>query len=162
VNQQIRRILCATDLNNNNAELYRYALKRACEDDARILVFHVIIHRSIEIAKIIAYLFNEVKEDRLKANVEVASQQMKKQLVRFYKHEIKNHPEYADRVERVIVHHGDAAEEIAEKADRFGCQTIVMGSQGPGLLKRIFPGSTAKKVRKRTKIPVHTITLTRG
>jgi nucleotide-binding universal stress UspA family protein len=150
------------DLNNDNAELYRYALKRACEDGAKILVFHVIIHRSIEIAKIMAYLSNDVKEDRLKAKVDAASQQMKKQLAQFYKHELKDHPEYADRVERIIVHHGDAAAEIAEKADRFGCQSIVMGSHGPGLLKRIFPGSTAQKIRKRTKIPIHTVTMTQG
>ena len=46
-----------------------------------------------------------------------------------------------------------------EKANRFGCEAIVLGAHNSRLLKRFFPGGTAKKVLKQTQKPVFLVSL---
>jgi nucleotide-binding universal stress UspA family protein len=158
MNLKIRRILCATDLNDNSDYIFRYAVRKACEENAKLIVTHILNQRSIKIAKTIAYLLNKPQEAILKEKVDAALKRMKKQLTLFYQHELKDHPEYANRIEYMIVHHGNVAEEIVEKADRFGCDAIIIGSHGKSVLKFIRPSRITKKVLKRTQIPVQRAT----
>jgi nucleotide-binding universal stress UspA family protein len=87
---------------------------------------------------------------------------MREQLSAPLKKELKDHPESADLIEHLLVYHGNVAEEIVEKANRFGCDAIVLGSHNSSFVKRFLPGGTAKKVLKQTKKPVIMVSLKKG
>ena len=80
----------------------------------------------------------------------------------FLKKEIEDHPQYLDLIEHLLVYPGKVAEEIVEKADRFGCEAIVLGAPNCNFVKKFFPGSTAKNVLKLTKKPVFLVSVKKG
>lgn len=87
---------------------------------------------------------------------------MKEELDGFLEKESSQHPEYQDLVEHLLVYPGRIAELIAEKADRFGCKAIVLGSRNSKLLKRFFAGGTRKNILRKTKMPVFQVSITKG
>ena len=159
---EIGRILCATDLSDKSAGTYRYAIQKAREDKANILVCHVISQRSIKVAKKLAYFLNETRKDIVKEKTSAALKRMQEQLSAFFKKEFKDHPDTADLIEHLLVYHGHVAEELVEKANRFGCDAIVLGSHRNGLVKRFFPGGTTKKVRNQTQKPIFMVSMNHG
>ena len=159
MNAEIRRILCATDLSGNCDHVYNGAMNLAGERDAGLMVIHVISQRSIKAAKLLAYFLNESPKDVVKEKTYSALQRMKEQLTAFLEKNLKNHPAYAGLVEHMLVYPGKVAEEIVEKANRFGCEAIVLGAHNSSFVKRFFPGGTAKKVLKQTKKPVFMVSL---
>jgi len=161
-NPKVGRILCATDLSNKSAVTYRYAIQKAHENNANVLVCHVISQRSIKAAKKVAYFLNETRKDIVKEKTYSALQRMEEQLSAFFKKEIKDQPEYANPVEHLLVYHGNVAEELVEKANRFGCDAIVLGAHSNSLLTRIFSGGTAQKILKQTHKPVFRVSLKKG
>jgi nucleotide-binding universal stress UspA family protein len=134
----------------------------AGERDAGLMVIHVISQRSIKAAKTLAYFLNEGQKDFVKEKTYSALQRMKEQLTSFLKKDLKNYPVYAGLVEHMLVYPGKVAEEIVEKANRFGCEAIVLGSHSTGLLTRFSSGGTAKKVLKQTKKTVFIVSLKEG
>ncbi len=87
---------------------------------------------------------------------------MKEQLSSFLKTESEQHPEYPDLVEHMLVYPGKVAEVIVEKADRFGCEAIVLGAHNTGFFKRLFSSDTAKNVLRKTKKPVFLVSMKEG
>ena len=162
MNAEMRRILCATDLSGNCDHIYNSAMKLAGEKDASLLVLHVISHRSIKAAKTLAYFLNESQKDIVKEKSQSALQRMKDQLSSFLIKDLKNYPANAGLVEHMLVYPGKVAEEIVEKANRFGCEAIVLGSHDTSLLTRFFSEDTAKKVLKQTQKTVFMVSLEKG
>ena len=159
MNAEVRRILCATDLSGNCDHIYNCAMNLASERDAGLMVIHVISQRSIKAAKMLAYFLNESQKDVVKEKTYSALQRMKEQLTAFLDKNLNNHPAYAGLVEHMLVYPGKVAEEIVEKANRFGCDAIVLGSHCIGSLSRFLPGGTAKKVLKQTQKPVFLVSM---
>ena len=159
LNPKTGRILCATNLSNKSILTYRYALQKARENNAKILVCYIISQRSIKAAKMLAYFLNETRKDIVKEKTYSALQRMKEQLTSFLKKELKDHPESADLIEHLLVYHGNVAAELVEKANRFGCEAIVLGSHCIGSLSRLLPGGRAKKVLKQTQKPVFLVSM---
>jgi nucleotide-binding universal stress UspA family protein len=162
MNAETRRILCATDLSGNCDHIYSYAMNLAGERDAGLMVIHVISQRSIKVAKTLAYYLNESQKDVVKEKTISALQRMKAELSSFLTKEIKDHPEYPGLIEHMLVYPGTVADEILEKANRFGCEAIVLGSRGTSGLKRLFRCGTAKKVIGQTKKPVFLVSMKHG
>jgi len=156
------RILCATDLSNKSASTYRYALQKAREINAKVLVCHVISQRSIKAAKRLASFFNENQKDIVKEKKYYALQRMKKQLSDLFKNELKDHPEYADLIEYTLVYHGNIAEKLAEKAILLGCDAIVLGSHRSNFAKLLFPCSMTNKILNQTKKPTLLASMKKG
>ncbi|MBW2406350.1 MAG: universal stress protein [Deltaproteobacteria bacterium] len=159
---EIRRILCATDLSGNCNHIYSCAMNLASERDASLMIIHVLSQRSIKAAKTLACYLNESQKDVVKEKAYCVLQRMKEELSSFLKKEIKNHPEYPDLVEHLLVYPGKVAEEIVEKANRFGCDAIVLGPHRSNFVKRFFTGGTANNVLKRTKKPVFLVSVKHG
>jgi nucleotide-binding universal stress UspA family protein len=134
----------------------------AGEKDANLLVIHVISQRSIKAAKTLAYFLNESQKDVVTKKTYSALRRMKDQLTTSLKKNLKNNPASADQVEHMLVYPGKVAEEIVEKANRFGCEAIVLGAQNSSFVKRFCPGGTAKKVLKQTKKPVFLVSMKKG
>ncbi|MGB5747638.1 MAG: universal stress protein [Desulfobacterales bacterium] len=159
---EIGRILCATDLSDKSAGTYRYAIQKSREDNVNILVCHVISQRSIKVAKKVAYFLNETRKNIVKEKTSAALKRMQEQLSALFNKEFKDHPEYADHIEYLLVYHGNVAEKLVEKANRFGCDAIVLGSHRSNLVKRFFPGATAKKVLNQAKKPIFMVSMKHG
>jgi nucleotide-binding universal stress UspA family protein len=162
MNPMAGRILCVTSLSNQSISTYRYALLKARENNAKILVCHIISQRSIKAAKRLAYFLNETRKDIVKEKTYSAFRRMREQLSTLFKKELEDHPASEDLIEHLLVYHGNVAEEIVAKANRFGCEAIVLGSHNSSFVKRIFPGGTAKKVLKQTKKTVFMVSLKKG
>ena len=156
---EVGRILCATDLSDKSANTYRYAIQKAREDKANVLVCHIISQRSINLAKRVAYFLNETRKNIVKERTSAALRRMQEQLGSLFKKEFKDHPEYADLIEYLLVYHGNVAEELVEKANRFGCDAIVLGSHRSSFVKRFFPGGTTKKIFNQTKKPIFMVSM---
>ena len=159
LNPKTGRILCATNLSNKSISTYRYALQKARENNAKVLVCHIISQRSIKAAKRLAYFLNETGKDIVKEKTYYAYRSMREQLSALFTKELKDHPESVDLIEHLLVYHGNIAEELVEKANRFGCDTIVLGSHKSSFVKRFIPGGTAKKVVKQTQKPVFLVSM---
>ena len=162
MNAEIRRILCATDLSGNCDHIYNCAMNLASERDASLMVIHVISQRSIKAEKMLAYFLNESQKDVVREKTYSALQRMQGQLSALFKKGLKDHPDYADHIEHMLVYPGKVAEEIVEKANRFGCDAIVLGSHRNSFVKRFFPGSTAQKVLRQTKKPIFMVSMKKG
>ena len=135
MNAEIRRILCATNLSGNCDHIYNYAMNLAGERDAGLMVIHVISQRSIKAAKMRASFLNESQKDVVKEKTYSALQRMKEQLTSFLKKDLKNYPANTGLVEHMLVYPGKVAEEIVEKANRFGCEAIVLGAHNSSFVK---------------------------
>jgi nucleotide-binding universal stress UspA family protein len=134
----------------------------AGERDAGLMVIHIISQRSIKAAKMLAYFLNEGQKDLVKEKTYFALQRMKEQLTAFLDKNLNNHPAYAGLVEHLLVYPGKVAEEIVEKANRFGCEAIVLGSPNGGILRRFFSNSTTTNILRRTKKPVFLVSTKKG
>jgi len=137
-------------------------LNLANERGAGLMVVHIISQRSIKAAKALAYYLNESQDDVVKEKIYSALLRMKEQLGSFLKKEINDHPEYPGLVEHLLVFTGKAAEEIVEKANRFGCEAIVLGSNGSGFLSTFLSWGTTNRVLKQTKKPIFLVSVKKG
>jgi len=162
MNEKMRRILCTTDLSGDCDHIYNYAMNLAGERNAGLMVIHIISQRSIKAAKMLAYYLNESQKDVVKEKTKSALRHMKAELSSFLTKEIKDHPEYPDLIEHMLVYPGKVADEIVEKANRFGCEAIVLGSRGTSSLKRFFRCGTAKKILSQTQKPVFLVSIKQG
>jgi nucleotide-binding universal stress UspA family protein len=156
---EIRRVLCATDLSDNCDHIYKFAMELAGDRGAGLMVIHVISQRSIKATKTLAYFFNESPNGVVKEKAYSALRRMKEQLGSFLKKEIKQHPDYAGLVEHMLVCPGKVAEEIVEKANRFGCEAIVLGCHESSFLSAFFPCGTTKKVLRQTTKSVFLVSM---
>ena len=59
----------------------------------------------------------------------------------------------------VIVERGNPVEEILKHSKDRNCDLIVMGTHGQGTLEDVMLGSTARRVIRRSKIPVLVVRL---
>lgn len=66
-------------------------------------------------------------EEAVSKKADSAIKRMENQLETICKKERKDPPEYVNNVEQLVVHYGKIAEEIVEKANMWGCESIVLG-----------------------------------
>ena len=152
---KINKILYATDLSENSAYAFRYAVNSAQKHDAKIHILHVL--EEIKTNILAAYYeLEKLQEMREKGKQEVRDR-IQKRLETFCQRELMKDPECRDMVASTEVVEGDPAAEILRKADELGVDLVVMGTHGKGLLEHAFLGSVAEKVLHRIKVPVLTI-----
>jgi len=152
---RIKKILYATDLSENSAFAFRYAVNSAQQHGAKIHILHVL--EEIKTNILAAYYeLEKLQEIREKGKEEVKDR-IQKRLETFCQKELMKDPECRDLVASTEVVEGDPAAEILRKADELGVDLVVMGTHGKGLLEHAFLGSVAEKILHRIKIPVLTI-----
>ncbi len=160
---KIQRILYATDLSENSAYAFRYAMNSAKKHDASIIILHV-LERMPPFARALvdSQVGEEKRKEILDEKVTSTMDRIKKRLQIFCDLELKDDPEYVDKVESIEVCEGYPAEEILKKADELNCDAIIMGTHGKGIIGHTFLGSVAKSVLRRVRKPVFIIPLPRG
>jgi nucleotide-binding universal stress UspA family protein len=152
---KIKEILYATDLSENSAYAFRYAVNSAQQHGAKIHILHVM--EEIKTNILAAYYdLEKLQEIREKGKEEIKVR-IQKRLETFCQRELMKDPECRDLVASTEVVEGDPAAEILRKADELGVDLVVMGTHGKGLLEHAFLGSVAEKVLHRIKVPVLTV-----
>jgi len=152
---KIKNILYATDLSENSAYAFRYAVNSAQKHGAKIHILHVM--EEIKTNILAAYYeLEKLQEIREKGKQEIKDR-IQKRLETFCQRELMKDPECRDLVASTEVVEGDPTAEILRKADELGVDLVVMGTHGKGLLAHAFLGSVAEKILQRIKIPVLTI-----
>jgi nucleotide-binding universal stress UspA family protein len=152
---KIKKILYATDLTENSAYAFRYAVSSAQQHGAKIHILHVL--EEIKTNLLWAYFeMDKLQEIREKGKEEIKDR-IQKRLEIFCQRELMDSPACRDLVASTEVVEGDPAAEILRKADELEADLVVMGTHGKGLLEHTFLGSVAEKILHRIKIPVLTI-----
>jgi nucleotide-binding universal stress UspA family protein len=151
----IKNILYATDLSKNSAFAFRYAMILADSLDARITIVYILpmIDSAMEVP-----IITQMGEDQYYKLMEEKSREtidkIKERLREFTRREIKGAQKHKDRVSSILVHEGDAVDEILKTADRLKSDIIIMGAHGKGILSHTFLGTVPDKVLRRSRIPV--------
>ena len=160
---KIQKILYATDLSPNAVYALRYAMNSAIKHDAEVIILHVF--ENVDPASR-TYLNLYIDEKRHKKivdeHVAEAKNLIMDRLRALRDKELKDHPEFTDKVISIEVCEGFPAEEILSKAEAFNCDEIIMGTHSKGIIANTFLGSTAKRVLRRTRKPVFIIPLPEG
>ncbi len=149
---KIKRILYATDLSATSPKAYVYAVKLAKVLDAKIVILHVI--EELQNVQYLPVMSPDIIEKHYKDFETQGRQQIKERIERMCITEFKDVPECANLVESVEVVIGHPFEEILNKADKYDCDMIVMGSHGKGMLAHALLGRVAERVLRHSRKPV--------
>ena len=157
---KIQKILYATDLSPNSVYALRYAISSAINHHADIIILHVL--EKVDPASHVMldlYLYQEQHQKVLNDHITETKEIIKNRLGTLREKELKDHPEYSDKVISIEVCEGFPAEKILSKAQELNCDEIIMGTHSKGIIANTFLGSTAKRVLRRTRMPVLIIPL---
>ena len=158
--QDIKRILYATDLSDNSAYAFGYAINLAKKFNAEITILHVIDIMMGSSVNMVGVYFNEKQlEENLQKRITHVTEEINNRLKIFINEKVVDNPESVDKVASIEVCQGYPADEILKKVDDLHCDLIVMGTHGKGLVGQAFFGSVAKRVLRRVRKPVFIIPL---
>jgi nucleotide-binding universal stress UspA family protein len=160
---QIKKILYATDLSDNSADVFKYAMNSAKKYDAGIIILHVLEQLSTTVISVMqAYLTEEQVKKISEEKLAYVKDRIHTQLKMFCEKELENDPDCSQRVEAIELCEGFPPDVILSKADEFNCDMIVMGTHSKGMIANTFLGSNAKRVLRRTRKPVFVIPFPKG
>jgi nucleotide-binding universal stress UspA family protein len=147
---KIKKILYTTDLSENSAHVFRYALNSAEVYDAEIHIVYVLKY----FFPLPYCLFATAPaEDEKPAILE----QIKKRLDDFVQRELQDNPSRINRVSSIEVIEGEPVVEILKKADEMKADVLIMGTHSKGLVSETFLGSVATDVLRHSRVPVFII-----
>jgi nucleotide-binding universal stress UspA family protein len=160
---KIQKILYTTDLSDNSAYVFRYAINSAKKHDAKIIILHVLEQMSATAEAFVrSYITVEDERKIREGNKAHTMDRIQKRLKIFCEKELKDDPECTDRVESIIVCEGFPSDTILRTADELNCDAIIMGAHGKGMIANTFLGSTSKRVLRQTRKPIFIIPLPKG
>ena len=159
----IMKILYATDLSPNSAYALRYALQSAKLYNAEVIIMHAIETPYIGYAPIITTYIDEKGQQVLYTErIAEAKGAIEQRLKAVCDEELDVSSGYGDIITSIEICEGFPAERILETAKQYNCDMIIMGTHGKGIIGNTFLGSTAKRVLRRTRLPIFIIPLPKG
>ena len=160
---KIKKILYATDLSPDAVYALRYAMNSAIKHDAEVIILHVFEHVDPASRTMLDLYLDEKQHKKIvDEHTAEAHDLIKKRLRTLRDQELKDHPEFTDKVISIKVCEGFPAEKILSEAEELNCDEIIMGTHSKGIIANTFLGSTAKRVLRRTRKPVFIIPLPNG
>ncbi len=145
---KIRKILYTTDLSDNFAYTFQYALNSAEKHQAKIDVLHVLKSKLVVPGLTI---------DEVNAEPDQVAAFIKMKIDELLQKEIKFNPDRATLVSSIEVLEGDPVTGILQKVREDKPDVIIMGKHGKGILAKALLGSVAMNVIKQSRIPVYII-----
>ena len=166
----VKKILYATDLSDNARHAFAYAVSLADLYKAAITIIHVLpevpalLDQSV-IGYISAERWEEIKSQQMDEAKEALIGKKRehlaiKEALHQFSEDVKEQQEGAGfTTDEIIVERGNPVEEIIKNAEERNCDLIVMGTHGQGTLADAMLGSTARRVIRRSKMPVLVVRL---
>ena len=166
----VKKILYATDLSENARYAFAYAVSLATLYGAKITLLHVLPEVSKLMDKhVIGYIdadrWEEIKAQHFDEAREALIGKRRDHLaVKDVLHQFSQNVKEAEKGEgfgtdEIIVERGNPVEEIINQSKKLNCDLIVMGTHGHGTLEDAMIGSTARRVVRRSEIPVLVVRL---
>jgi len=153
---KIRKILYATDLSENSAYAFYFAIDFAQKHNANIIILHVVEPMS-------RHLYGNVGKEKIvqiiEHNIKEAIEEIKNRLQSFCRRVEGQIGPCIELVSKTLVPLGHPTEEILNTADREDCDLIILGTHGKGFLAHTFLGSVSSAVLHRARKPVFIIPL---
>ena len=154
---KIQKILYATDLSENSAYAFYFAIDLAQKHNAKVIILHAVEPIPSDV---MPYIEREKTYKIEKANVKETIEEIKNRLQSFCTRvESQMGSPCIELVSKTLVPLGHATEEILNAADREDCDLIILGTHGKGFLAHTFLGSVSSAVLHRTRKPVFIIPL---
>jgi nucleotide-binding universal stress UspA family protein len=166
----VKKILYATDLSENARYAFAYAVSLADLYNAAITIIHILpevpelLDQSV-IGYISAERWEEIKAQHFKEAKDAligkkGEHFAVKEALHNFSETVKEGQEGEGFVtDDIIVERGNPVEEIIKYSKDRNCDLIVMGTHGHGTLEDVMLGSTARRVIRRSKIPVLVVRL---
>lgn len=157
---EIKTILYATDLSDNARHAFGYAVDLAEKYNSKIEILHVMenLNHSMEVQ--VSELLGPDRWKKLKEDKrETLKQTITDRVHSFCSTATPDEAECEILVTDIHIRQGLPWEEILIAEKEMGADLIVMGTHGYSAIKDAFIGSTARKVVKRSKVPVMIIRL---
>ena len=160
---EIKKILYTTDLSKNARFAFGYAASLANRYGAKITIFHVL--EDVPIGSkglVISVIGDDRWQDLKKRNEEEVLDTIKMRLKKFCEDmgaKLENCPFIVDDI---LVKIGQPVQEILDLAKSSNFDIVIMGTHGQGMLADAMMGSTARRVVRRSEIPVLVIRLPEG
>ena len=166
----VKKILYATDLSANARYAFAYAVSLADLYNAAVTFIHVLPEVSDRLDKsIVGYISEERWEEIKSQNVEEAREAIIgkrrdhlaiRDALHQFSEDVKEGREGEGFVtDDIIVVRGNPVEEILKYSEEKNCDMIVMGAHGHGTLADVMMGSTARRVLRRSPMPVLVVRL---
>jgi nucleotide-binding universal stress UspA family protein len=152
---KIKKILYATDLSENAKYVFAYAAALANRFDAEIVMVHALEPFSPYAEMRLGEMLGEAEWTGMqKAKEQETVDMIRKRLARFCEEMGSELNECPFQVTDIVVKRGNAAETILEQIRVSQCDMIVMGTYGHSALVDTLMGSTARRVIRRSRVPV--------
>ena len=160
---EIKKIFYATDLSENARHSFGYAASLANSYGAGITMLHVLEDVSAYQDSLVINVIGEQKWDELRKNKEqVVLDTIRERLEKFCEDVSRELPACPFITDDIIVKIGNPVEEILREVDANGCDIVVMGTRGHGIMADAMMGSTSRRVLRRCKKPVLVVRLREG
>jgi nucleotide-binding universal stress UspA family protein len=157
---EIKKILYATDLSDNARYAFSYAASLADHYDAQVTVLHVLEDISSAFNMHISGYLGEQEWAKLQVEKESALlDTITERLNEFCRGAREEMRECKFIVEKILAVKGVPAEEILNQAEANSADMIVMGTHGYGVFKDALMGGTARRVVRRSAVPVMVVRL---
>jgi nucleotide-binding universal stress UspA family protein len=160
---EIKKILYTTDLSKNARFAFSYAASLANQYGAKVTIFHVLEDLPAGSKGLVTSVIGDTRWQELKKrNEEEVLDTIKMRLKNFCEDmgaELKDCPFIVDNI---LVKIGQPVQEILDLAKSTNFDIVVMGTHGQGILADAMMGSTARRVIRRSEIPVLVIRLPEG
>jgi len=158
---EIKHILYASDLSENSAPALSWAMMLSHQHDARITFLHVTEEVSPHATTAIRSFMGEEKwEEMTEAYHDDANSEIESRIHRFCEGVAGEMDKCPAGPQDIVIRTGVPVERILHEAEYRNCDLIVMGTHGAGLFKDAVIGSNARRVVRRSRIPVVVIPLT--
>lgn len=155
MNPQIKTILYATDMGNHMRPVFRYALEQAKQNNADIIMLHVMEPLNAGIMMAIDVYMPKVKTRKvLKDGMQKSLVKLENRLEKFCQDEKQLHPDDCKYISKVKVVSGKAADVIVHQANKLDADLIVVGSHTDPSIGSNLLGSTARNVTQISRKPV--------
>ncbi len=157
---EINKILYATDLSENARYAFGYAADLSEKYNAAITILYVmenLNHTSeVQVSEMVGpEIWKELKQQKQ----EYLAQKIQTRVEDFCKEMSSIHDSCKFLGEDIRIKKGNPQEVILETSVEMGADLIVMGTHGYNILKDALIGGTARKVVKKSEIPVMVIRL---
>jgi len=152
---EIKKILYVTDLGKHTRPVFLHALAQAENNDASLLVLHVVEPMTETANAVIqTYLSEDQVEKVRKDGMQKVLNYMKKRIDKFLQDEVGGKSLKSEPIEEIIVVAGKPSEEILRVAEEHEADLIVMGKSSHKVRGSMVMGSTTRRVNRLSKIPV--------
>jgi nucleotide-binding universal stress UspA family protein len=150
-----QKILYATDLSNNSRLAFGYAAGIAKQFKAELVVLHAIEPINPYAYSPISGVMGDGEWINIQANFENSMvDELGAKLRAFCSHLQTTAEDIALRDENILVRHGTSVDIILQTAGELAVDLIVMGTHGYGMVKDALMGGTARRIVRRSEIPV--------